>query len=279
MADIEILRVSGNPLTIQTVLTAVVAVVLAFLISAILQRAVAKAFGTGDVERRGSVKVIRRLCHYLVLFVGVAIALEILGMDLSTVLAGLAVFGVVVALTMQEISRNFVAGIILLLERTIQPGDVLEVENRLVRLEELGFRSSRARTLDEEEIIIPNYSLVQSMVVNYTLKDSFYRLRARVGVSYACDMDLVISVLEAAADGVPSRSQHQEPLVLMSELADSSVVFTISVWIDDPWKMRRIRSQLNYAIWRDLRQNDITIAFPQLDVHTDAPLPPAPETG
>ena len=145
----------------------------------------------------------------------------------------------------------------------------MEVEGRFVRVREMGIRATIARTLDDEEIIIPNSTIVQSTVKNYTLKDSIYRLRATVGVVYGSDMALVKQTLQQLAASMSWRNQTKDPLVLMIEFGDSAVVFEVSVWIDDPWVLRRARSDLNEAIWWAFKEKGVTIAFPQLDVHLD----------
>ena len=100
-------------------------------------------------------------------------------------------------------------------------------------------------------------------------KDTLCRVRTVVGVSYSSDMRLVEETLLRVAEEQPWRSKLEEPRVLMSEFGNSSVNFDISVWIDDPWTVRRLRGALNRAIWWALQDAGITIAFPQLDVHFD----------
>lgn len=139
-----------------------------------------------------------------------------------------------------------------------------------MRIEKMGIRSTIARTLDDESIIVPNTTLVQSSVKNFTLRDSIYRVRAVVGVTYGSDMALVRATLESVAAELPGRFPGEDPVVLMSEFADSAVVFEVSIWIDDPWRTRRTRSQLHEAIWWAFQEQGITIAFPQVGVHLDA---------
>jgi small-conductance mechanosensitive channel len=230
--------------------------------------------------REGTVAVTCRLAHYAVLAVGLGAALDTLGISLATLFAAGAIFAIGVGFAMQNIAQNFVSGVILLVERSIKPGDVLEVEGRFVRVHEMGIRATIARTLDEEEIIIPNFTIVQSTVKNYTLRSSVYRLRATVGVSYSSDMAVVRRTLQRVASQMPWRIPDKDPLVLMTEFGDSAVLFEVSVWIDDPWQMRRAKSDLNEAIWWAFKEEGVVIAFPQLDVHL-APglldgLPPAP---
>jgi small-conductance mechanosensitive channel len=217
----------------------------------------------------GAVSASARLLHYLIMAVGTVVALQAVGIDLSTLFAAGAVFAIALGFAMQNIAQNFVAGVILLIERTIKPGDVLFVDGRVVKVTRLGIRTTIARTLDSEEIIVPNAAIAQGTVINYTLQDSLYRVRSAVGVHYASDLALVRRVLQAAAEKVPWRHAGQQPVILLTEFGDSSVNFEVSVWTEDPWRMRRAKSDLNEAVWWALKEAGITIAFPQLDVHLD----------
>ncbi len=106
---------------------------------------------------------------------------------------------------MQNVVQNFVAGVILLLERSIKPGDVLEIDGTLVKVMDMGIRTTIARTLVDEELIMPNSKFSQSSVKNYTLQDRIYCLCVVVGVSYDSDMNQVIRVLEKTATEVTWR--------------------------------------------------------------------------
>jgi hypothetical protein len=183
-----------------------------------------------------------------------------------------AVFAVGLGFAMQNISQNFVSGVILLIERTIKPGDILQVETEIVRVKRMGIRATVSRTLDDEEIIIPNSVLVQNSVKNYTLQDSLFRLRTLVGVIYGSNMALVRETLERTTREIPWRVQAVQPRILMKQFGNSSVDFDVSVWIDDPWKKQVRLSELNERIWWALKEAGIVIAFPQLDVHFDPPV-------
>jgi small-conductance mechanosensitive channel len=266
--DRTLFAIGGARITPALLGTLVLVVVATWIASWVLQRLLQRGMRRLAV-REGTVAATRRLVHYAVVAVGFATILEMLGVDLRTLLAASAVFAIGVGFAMQNIAQNFVSGVILLLERSIKPGDVLEVEGRFVRVHEMGIRATIARTLDEEEIIIPNSTIVQSTVKNYTLRSSLYRLRATVGVVYASDMALVRRTLERVAARMPGRVLEKEPLVLMTEFGDSAVTFEVSIWIDDPWTVRRTKSDLHEAIWWAFKEEGIVIAFPQLDVHLD----------
>ncbi len=210
---------------------------------------------------------------------GLALALQITGVDVSSILAASAVVAVGVGIALQKVAENFVSGIILMAERSIREGDILEFDGRIAKVRHIGIRATIAQTLDAEELIVPNSMLTQSMVKNLTLHEPVYRLKVTVGVSYASDMEHAETVLRATAEAVAWRELDHKPVILLAEFADSAVTFEVSVWTRDVWGMRRGQSELRKAIWRALRDAKITIAFPQLDVHfdrvTDAPRPAA----
>jgi len=267
--DRTFFTIGGTRVTLGGLAVVVLIVAATLVVSWLVQRLIARLFRLVGITREGPVAVAQRLVHYVVLAVGFGIALDTLGINLGTLFAAGAIFAIGLGFAMQNIAQNFVSGVILLLEQTIEPGDVMEVEGRFVRVREMGIRATIARTLDDEEIIIPNSTIVQSTVKNYTLKDSIYRLRATVGVIYGSDMALVKETLESVAASMEWRNETKGPLVLMIEFADSAVVFEVSVWIDDPWVQRRALSDLNEAIWWAFKEKGIVIAFPQLDVHLD----------
>jgi small-conductance mechanosensitive channel len=268
--DWRLFELSGTPITVGSILTAITLVLISLVVSRLVQRLLARTMRSRQIA--GTVPVMQRLVHYTIMLVGIGVAMDTLGIQLGTLFAAGAIFAVGLGFAMQNIAQNFVSGVILLIERTIKPGDILEVEGTVVRVIEMGIRSTLARTRDEEELIIPNAMLVQSTVKNYTLRDSLYRLRAPVGVVYDADMKLVFETLKTTAENLAWRKQMKDPLVLLTEFGDSSVNFEVSVWVDNPWQARQSMSKLHDAIWWALKDAGITIAFPQLDVHFDPPV-------
>lgn len=269
--DVELFEIAGTAITAATAVIFALIVLGSWVASLAVQRAIARALRMRGVTDEGSVGVAGRLAHYLVIAVGLGIGLQTIGINLSALFAASAVFAIGLGFAMQNMAQNFVSGVILLLERAIKPGDVLKVGDQLVKVKTMGARATIARTLDEEDIIIPNADIVQSSVINHTLRDPHYRLRCPVGVTYDSDMAKVRATLEEAANALPWRGAKQEPLVLLTDFGDSAVVFEVSVWIEDPWAVRRRRSDLNEAIWWALKDKGLVIAFPQVDVHLDAP--------
>ncbi len=269
----ELFSVGDTTITGASVLTFVLIVLAALWISRVVQNLAERLLARGGLRQPGTIATTRRLLHYAVLVIGFAVALQTIGISLATLFAAGAVVAVAIGFAMQNIMQNFVSGVILLAERSITETDILEVEGTVVRVVRMRARATVARTREDEELIIPNSILVQSTVKNLTLSDPFSRVRSRVGVAYGSDMRRVEEVLTAAARGLPERAADREPTIFLSDFGDSSVVWEVSVWVPDPWDSAHARSQLNKAIWWALKEAGITIAFPQLDVHFDAPQP------
>ena len=276
---IELFEVSGTQITVSSLVIFAVVVLLSMIMSSLLQRVVRRALHkTGWIEP-GTVSTVLRLQHYGVILVGLGIAVQTIGISLASLFAAGAVVAVAVGFALQNVLQNFVSGVILLAERSIAEGDVLEVEGEQVIVERLGARATVARTRDDNQIIMPNSVLVQSSVTNLTLADTLHRIRTRVGVSYGSDMAEVEQTLLEAAGDLADTAPEKEPIALLLDFGDSSVVWELSVWIDDPWAARVTRSDLNKAIWTHFQRAGIVIAFPQLDVHLDHSLRRDPARG
>lgn len=269
--ETHLFTIAGTPVNVETVTLALIVVIISWWASRLADKATGRVMRRKGIADEGSIGATARLVHYVVLGVGLAVAVETLGIDLTALFTAGAVLAIAIGFAMQNITQNFVSGVILLVERTIKPGDIIEVEGRMVRVTHLGLRTTVTRTWDAEDLIIPNSILVASTVKNFTLRDRLHRIRAIVGVSYDSDMKLVREVLERTTRELPWREADTDPVVLMAEFGSSSVDFDVSVWVDDPFARSVGKSQLLEAIWFALKDAGIVIAYPQLDLHLDAP--------
>lgn len=269
--DAPLFTIGNTALTPLTLVTAAAVLLATFVLARLAQRATTRAFRLRGVADEGTAHIAERLAGYAVTLLGLGIALQTVGVNLGALFTAGAFFAVALGFAVQNVGQNFVSGVILLTERTIKPGDVLEVEGRVVRVTRLGMRATVARTRDEEDLIIPNATLVQNTITNFTLRDTVYRLRATVGVAYDSDVRRVFQVLEGVGAGFPHRLAEHPPRVLLLEFGDSALLFEVLVWVEDPWRARALKSEMNAAIWWALKEAGITIPFPQRDVHVIAP--------
>ena len=269
----ELFDLGGTTVTVATTVTVLVMLVATVWLSRFSQHALGALFEGRRLDLR-TTGTIKSLTHYTILVVGFTAALQTAGINLTALFAAGAIFAIAFGFAMQSIAQNFVAGVILLTERTIKPGDVLEVEGRVVRVEIMGIRSTVARSRDGEELIIPNFVLAQSTVKNYTLADAYYRMQVSVGVTYSSDMAQVRQTLETTAKIIDQKwgvTKHP-PLVVMAGFGDNAVEFKVAIWMSNPWLWLPAINELHEAIWWAFKENGITIAFPQLDVHFDHPV-------
>jgi len=268
----ELVSIAGTSITGATLLVFGAIIIVTFWLAGFLQRTVERVLLKRGSKDKGTAGVVSRLLRYAVLISGLSTGLHTVGINLSALFAAGALFAVAIGFAMQNIVANFVSGIILLGERVIKPGDVLEIEGQMVRVQDMGIRATIVRTQDDEDLVLPNSTLVQSTVKNFTMKDRLYRLRVTVGVEYSSDLKQVRNVLESCLQQVTWRATKREPVILLADFGASSVDYEASVWVEDPWHHRRHRSDLREAIWWAFKDAAITIAFPQLDVHFDPPV-------
>lgn len=267
--DAKLFHLGDKDVTLTSLVIIIAVVVGTLWGSGILSNTTIKALRDRGVDTTGTIGVLLNLGRYVIIVVGLAIALTTAGIDLTALFTLGAVFAVTIGFALQNISQNFVSGIILLVEGAIKPGDVLEVEGRVVRVVKMGVRSTVARSMDDEDLILPNALLAQGTVKNLTMIDEALRIKARVAVQYEADLDEIKRILERAAASVRDPQAPKPPVVLLQTFADSGIEFEAFVWVSDPWRAPVARSELRLAIWRAFRDADVTIPFPQVDVHMD----------
>jgi potassium-dependent mechanosensitive channel len=215
---------------------------------------------------RGIPHAISNTAAYGVLFLGFLLALGAAGIDLSkvTVLAG--AFGVGIGFGLQNIVNNFISGLILLYERPIQIGDVVEVGSLTGEVKRIGIRSSTLRTFQGAEVIVPNANLIAEQVVNWTLSDRQRRIELPVGVAYGTDPQRVLAILLEVAKASPEVLEDPPPLALFRGFGDSALNFELRVWTGLTTYLE-VHSRIAIALNAALREAAIEIPFPQRDLH------------
>jgi small-conductance mechanosensitive channel len=176
-------------------------------------------------------------------------------------------FSVGIGFGLQNIFNNLVSGVILLFEREVQIGDIIEVGDLMGTVKSMGIRSSHVRTFEGAEVIVPNGQLISKEVVDWTLSDKSRRIEIISGVAYGSDVHLVKKLLTEVVLKHPDVKQDPEPLVLFNDMGESSLDFRLLFWTDQFDQWLRIRSEVIFGIHDTLLENDIVIPFPQRDLH------------
>ena len=217
-----------------------------------------------------------RFTLYITAIVG---ALKIGGVPLG----GLAIFsgalGLGLGFGLQKVISNLVSGVIILLDKSIKPGDVIEIDGTFGWINTLRTRYISVITRDRKEILIPNEDFVTNRVINWSFTDRVVRIKADVGVSYSTDVPEAIRICKEAVRTIPRVLKSPEPNCLLMGFGDSSIDLQVRFWINDaPQGVSNIRSEVLLAIWKALKDNNIEIPFPQRDLHIKSGLPsPSPE--
>jgi potassium efflux system protein len=261
--------IGGTQTVFGSLLAAILIVVATLLIAKLARNSVQRLARRSHVEDANDGRVCGIVIQVIIWLIGIEIALHILGIRLTTLFATTGFFAIAAGFAAKNIVENLMSGAILRFERIIKPEDVVIVGGKSVVVKRVGMRITKARTYDGVDVLIPNSMIAQSMVQNLTRDDRLFRIQIRVGVSFASDLILVRQTLEKTVNNLEWRSRTQSPTVYLSEFGDSSINYEIFVWIDDLKDSFKRKSDLYEAVWRALTDADITIAYPQLDLHLD----------
>ncbi len=204
---------------------------------------------------------------YCLIVAGFLLAVNAAGIPVDKLTIILGAFSVGIGFGLQNIFSNMVSGLILLFERPIQIGDTVQVGQLIGNVKSIDLRSSNIHTFDGAEVIVPNGQLVSNEVINWTLSDKKRRLEIPVGVAYESDPPFVHKLLLQILNGHPEVLKDPEPLVFFSGLGESSLDFVLLFWIGDYNEGRRLKSDILFNLFAVLKENGVTIPFPQRDVH------------
>lgn len=248
----------------------VVMVLLIIIITRIVLWIVKKMlFRRSDVDehQKGNIHAIYQIIRY-VLWIGVfGLILETIGIKVTLLLAGSAALLVGIGLGLQQTFNDIISGFILLTERSIKIGDVLEIDGIVVKIQSIGVRTSKGLNTDDISIIIPNSLITTNKVINWSHQNDKTRFRIDVGVAYGSDVDHVIRILEESAFEHPDVFDRDLTEGRLMGFGSSSLDFQLLFYSKSTFRIGSVKSGIRRIIVRKFNENNIIIAFPQLDVH------------
>ncbi|NPD46650.1 MULTISPECIES: mechanosensitive ion channel family protein [unclassified Lentimicrobium] len=215
---------------------------------------------------RGIPAAIGMTLKIIIGFSGVMIALTAAGFDMTKLSIIMGALSVGIGFGLQNVVNNFISGLILIYERPVQVGDIIEIGPLIGEIKSIGIRSSNIRTYDGSEVVVPNSNLVSDQLINWTLSDDYKRIEIIVGVAYGTDPNKVIEILNKVARESDMVVNQPEPRVLFNEFGDSSLNFRLLFWtlFDNGLQAR---SDISVLIADAFAKNNVEIPFPQLDLH------------
>ncbi|MEP6860543.1 MAG: mechanosensitive ion channel domain-containing protein [Deltaproteobacteria bacterium] len=260
---------SGTPVSLLTLLTAITIVIAARIIAAIAGRSLERVLSARELDR-GMRFAVNKITRYVILLIGVFVALGTMGVNTSAIVGAGAVLLVGIGFGLQKLAENFISGLLLLLERPVRKGDFIDVGGVLGTVEDIGLRATHVISREGVTMIVPNASLVTSLVINHSVPTNAKRIWVKVGVAYETDLDYAVSVLGELAKAEPMALNDPPFEVRHQGFGDSSIDLALVVWIAEAKDEFVVASKLRFAIARKFREAKISIPFPQRDVHVIA---------
>lgn len=261
--------VDDHPITIGQVVAALVLFSIGYIASRWMSWSLGQHLTQTVGMHESASAALQTVSHYIFVSIAALAALQMASVPLGV----FAYFGGAVAIGIgfgsQNIMNNFISGLILLAERPVRVGDRIQIDQLYGTVELIGTRSTRVRTEDNLEIIVPNSTLLQANLINWTLTDDRVRATIKIGVAYGSPTRVVSELLEQAAKEQPEIVREPAPVAKFDDFGDNALMFKLHFWlhVHRPVSRSEVESEIRHRINELLDDAGIVIAFPQRDVH------------
>lgn len=263
--DFEIFHYGDYSLKVGKLVVIFIILAATYFVLWLIKKALnAKKFSKVDT---GTTYAIYQIIKYIVWILAITIILESIGVKITLLLAGSAALLVGIGLGLQQTFNDIISGIILLSERSIKVGDVLEIDGDVVRIQSIGLRTSKALNRNDISIILPNSLITTNKVINWSHQSKRTRFTIEVGVAYGSDVDLVIKVLEECARDYPDVIGSETVEARLVNFGSSSLDFQLFFFSKNIFRIPKVKADIRKIIYKKFAENNIVISFPQLDVH------------
>ena len=254
--------------SIQISIKVILILIFAFIITNVLLKLVLKFVNKkledGDKDK---FKTVFSFFKYFIYIIVSIIALESLGVEVSVLLAGSAALLVGLGLGLQTLFQDIISGIFILLDKTLHVNDIIEIEEKIGRVFEIRLRTTRAVTVNDRVIIIPNHKFLTNSLYNWTQNGTLTVEAINIGVAYGSDVEKVKELLIEVAQEHSKVLKTRKPDVLFIDFGENALHFKLLFTINDSFSQLKIKSDLRYTIDKKFREHNIKIPFPQRDIH------------
>lgn len=264
--EFELFKVGKYSLTVGILLTVLFVTILTKVVLWIVKKILFRNKKLGKFEE-GNLHSLFQITKYVIWIFAIIIILDTIGLKLNVLLAGSAALLVGVGLGLQNTFNDFISGVILLFEGSIKVGDILEIDNDVVKLQKTGLRTSEAINRDDIVIILPNSLITTNKVINWSHQSKKTRFSINVGVAYGSDVDLVLEILQKSALEHPEISDSSTINARFLNFGNSSLDFELLFFSKNIFRIENLKSEIRIIINRKFIENNITIPFPQMDLH------------
>lgn len=268
--NLPLFSVGENTINVGQLVMVLLVLIVGYLASKLLERIIERRLSKTHVGP-DAIHALKRISFYTLLVVVIMTAMSLLHVPLGAFAFVSGAVAIGVGFGAQNVVNNFLSGWILLAERPVRIGDFIEIDEHKGVVEMIGNRSTRIRRTDGVHLLIPNSQMLERVVVNWTLIDDRIRTIVRVGVAYGSPLRKVGELIDEAAASMPELLKDPKPVVTLEDFGDNAIIFDVYFWceVGGERELRAIRSELRYRMASALNEHNITIAFPQRDVHMD----------
>lgn len=266
-----LMTVSGGAVTPASIGIGVLVFVSAVFVAGFLTRSLRRLLEARGFSH-GAQFAVAKIVRYALIGIGAMIATESMGIRLDALLAASTVLAVGIGFGMQNITQNFISGLILLIEQPVRKGDFVKAGDTVGVIDDIGLRATTIITRDEVTMIVPNSMLITEPVINHSQPTLKVRIKITVGVAYGSDISKVRETLLGITES-DTHILHDPPAeVRLEDFADSALLFSLLVWIPDARLDLRVASDLRFEIEEAFRKQNIEIPFPQRDIRMRTPV-------
>jgi len=251
-------------ISVKNILLLLIILIVANLVLKLFQRII-----TRKLQEDGKLKFrpVFSYAKWLSYVIIVLITLHSFGVNVTGIFAASAALLIGIGLALQTLFQDIISGIFILVDQSVHTGDIIEIEGKIGRVEEIKLRTTRAVTIDNKVLVIPNHLYLTNSLYNWTQNGVTTRESITVGVAYGSDITLVKKILLQAANKHKQVIKDPKPTVLFTNFGDSSLDFKLVFTVDDSFTAFQIQSDLRFEVDRLFRENNISIPFPQRDIH------------
>ena len=253
---------------INITLGAIIALVIAFLLTSyvlnVIRKVVTRKLPEDDKNKFVS---IFQFIQYIVYVFVIMFTLKTSGVDVSVLLTASAAIFIGLGFALQQLFQDLISGVLIILDQSLHVGDIIEIDGKVCRVEKISLRSTKAVTRNDRVMVIPNHKFLSDILFNWTQNSLEIRENITVGVAYGSDTKLVQTILENCAKQHSAVLKNRPIVALFQDFGDSSLDFELFFFINDAFTVPIIKSEIRFAIDQEFRTNNISIPFPQRDIH------------
>lgn len=259
----KLIAIGKYELTVGTIVT----LLLFFVFIYVLLRALKQIIYSSkkiDPSRKYSLYTLNK---YFILVLTALFGLQIVGVNLSILLAGSAALLVGLGLGIQNLFSDYISGIIVLFDSSVKVGDIIDVNGLVCKVQEINLRNTLVLTRDDKYILLPNTDLTRHQLINWTHQKIYSRFDVSVGVAYSSNVPLVMQLLKTAASEHTMIMKTPEPIVRLDNYGQSAIEFKLLFWVEDVFRVENVKSEVRIRIFELFQQNQVEIPFPQRVIH------------